>query len=800
MTPSRTTTWSVGLLAAAVMLLEGTLLRLLAIAQHYHFAFLVISLALLGIGASGAYLSLQKISVNDVQTHRLRQSCLLFSLSVGVAYAAINLIPFDSYTIAWDPRQILFFGMYYLALGLSFFFGGLGIGVALISGGEQRNVVYAANLAGSGLGALLTPVATGSGGVPGAILFSCLVGLFAAYPIVNAGWRIVIRWLAAAGFVLFTFLGMLNIQGSAPLGMILSPYKGLLNALRFPGSSVEVSRWNAISRIDLVTNAGIHQLTGLSYTYTGPLPAQQALFLDGDGAQAINLATPDTFEAGDFLPEAISFRLLPDARVLVVEPGGGTGVLQAIAGKARRITVVENNPLVSRIVNEFSPSTSPFLDARVHTISMPVRPFLYSSEKSFDIVFFPLIDRYLPIRSGAFSLAETYNLTVESFHNALSKLDQDGILVISRWLQTPQSENLRLITTLAAAIEMQGDAPGDSLVIFRGLQTVTALARPGGWTVSDLASVRAYLESRRFDLVWAPDIQLAETNRFNRFAGSEHFLSVEALLDEERRDDFIAGYPFAIQPVLDDRPFFFHFFRPAQTQEVLATLGMTWQPFGGSGFLLLFALLLMVLLFSTVLILLPVFVGLRQRSAVQAVGVNGRFRLLLYFTALGIAFLFVEIPLIQRWILYLGHASYSFIIVVPGILLSSGLGSLVARNPKLPKRALFALLVGLVFAAAFWFPRWMQPAMGWPLWAQILLTVLLLAPLGFLMGLPFPWGLIWLEEHAPGLIAWAWAINGCASVIAAVLAAILAMSYGFMVVIALGGLAYTFALLVYFLK
>ncbi len=783
---------SVALLSGAALLLEGALLRLLAVAQFYHFAFLVVSLALLGFGASGSLLSLWPPAKPEELPKTLGRVSFGFVLALGLGYAIVNWIPFDSYSIAWDRRQILFFGLYYLALTLPFLLAGLGIGAALASAGRSSNLVYGANLLGSAGGALIAPLALGVAGVPGAVLLSALIGMLAARSAAQKWTRWGLHALLLAGLLFFAALGLLNLRGEAILGMTLSPYKGLSDARRYPGAQFPLSRWNAISRLDLVAEAGIRQLPGLSYLYTGSLPPQLGLATDGENPQAITAAAPDQFEAAPFLPEAIAFSLQPAGRVLVLEPGGGLGILQALAGGAAELTAVESNPLVSAMVDQAVPGQSPFARPGVETISSPVRPFLARADERFEVIFMPLTDRFRPVTSGAFSLTETYGLTVEAFEATLDRLSLGGLLVVSRWLQTPPSECLRLVATLAEALAGRGVRGREALVVYRGIQTVTVLVRPSGWDASDLDQIRDFLAARKYDLVWAPDIRPEETNRFNRLPEPIYFQAVQALLEGPDRRQYYAEYAFDIRPPTDDRPFFFHFFRWEQTPQVIATLGMTWQPFGGSGYFVLIALLGLVLLLSLVLILLPVMLGRRRHRA--APRDPGHLRVLLYFSLLGLAFLLVEIPLIQRWILYLGHPIYAFVAVVPTVLAFSGLGSALARQSWLPRRTCFLLLAGLVLLAALALPPAMQIALGWPIASRLLLTALFLAPLGFLMGLPFPWGLQWLESRAPGLVPWAWAVNGCASVVASVLAAILSMGYGFTVVIVLGGLCYAAAL------
>ncbi len=336
---------SVALFAAATLLLESTFTRLLAVAQFYHFAFLVISLALLGFGASGALLSvfpgLHPSSLNRVLTWL----GLGFFLSVGIAYAGVSWLPFDSYSIAWERRQILFFGLYYLSLALPFLVSGLGIGAALAVVEDKPHHLYAANLLGSAVGALIAPLALGMAGVPGAVLLSACLGGLPALIFRKKGkigdWvRVGEMLLFGLGFLAFLGLTFLNGQGDSPLGITISPYKGLAHAYRYPGSKTLCGRWNPISRVDVLSDAGTRRLPGLSYATPLVPPPQQGLSVDAGPLQPITLVSPANFEAAGWMPESLAFSLNPGASVLVVEPGGGLGVLQALAGGAGEVTAV----------------------------------------------------------------------------------------------------------------------------------------------------------------------------------------------------------------------------------------------------------------------------------------------------------------------------------------------------------------------------------------------------------------------------------------------------------------------------
>ncbi|MBM4457505.1 MAG: hypothetical protein FJ011_07025 [Chloroflexi bacterium] len=598
--------------------------------------------------------------------------------------------------------------------------------------------------------------------------------------------------------------------------MAISPYKGLAHARRYPGSQLVFGRWDAIARVDVVAGAGMRALPGLSYAYKSTPPPQLGLALDADALQPITLVAPGDFDAAAFLPEALAFELRPAGRVLVLASGGGLGVLQALAAGAQEATAVLEEPLARRAVAVTAAAHDPFAHPAVRTADEPSRVVLRRTQESYDVVYLPLTVPYRPVTSGAYSLAETYGLTREMFEDALGRLAPAGVLAVTRWLQTPPSESVRLMATLIEALERRGvSRPADALVAYRGIQTITVLARPDGWPAEDLEQVRQFTESRRYDLVWAPDVRPDELNRFNRLpAVADHEATVE-LLDAAQRSEFYRRYPYAVAPATDDRPFFFHFFRWGQTRQTLALLGRTWQPFGGSGYFVLFALLALALVLSIGLIVAPLAVSRTVTHATASAAgdetghvpgtseVPGTWgetrsisRPLLYFGLLGVAFLFVEIPLIQRWILAFGHATYAFAVVVFAVLVGAGAGSLAAHASWLPRRAVFPALIFLIVLTILGGPQLVRIALGWPLAGRVALAVASLAPLAFLMGLPFPLGLAWAEARRPAaasLIPWAWAVNGCASVIAAVLAAILALSFGFTAVLWLGAIGYAAA-------
>jgi hypothetical protein len=320
--------------------------------------------------------------------------------------------------------------------------------------------------------------------------------------------------------------------------------------------------------------------------------------------------------------------------------------------------------------------------------------------------------------------------------------------------------------------------------------TILAGRRP--FSLEEIALLREFLDERGFDAVYFPGIRPDELNRYNILQEPEYHDLFIRILEEPA--ELYADYRFDIRPPTDDRPFFFHYFKWRQTPEILATLGLSWQPFGGSGFFVLVALLILVGLASAVLIIAPL---LLRRSKIRerpAVGVpHWRLRTFTYFACLGLAFLFVEVPLAQRFILLLDQPVTALAVVLFSILLFSGLGSLTVRRWRIPLG--LGLLIGLIILYPLLLGGLTGFALRLPELGRIVLTVLAIAPLGYLMGLPFAGGLEVIEAREPELVPWAWAINGSLSVMSSVLAVMVALSWGFSAVLWLGAAAYVGALL-----
>jgi hypothetical protein len=763
------------LLSAGVLTFEITLTRLFAIQQFHHFAFVVVSLAVMGFAASGVILSLR------TKPHPLHKISLGFSIAIAASYITINYLPFDSYSIGSDPKQIWILLLYFALTGTPFLFAGWTIGACLAESGTEAHQPYAANFIGSALGCLIAIASISILGGESTIILSIALGFMASA--FFSGKR-----SSAIPFAITALILLLaTILYGPTLQIQLSPYKSLAIARLFPDAKETLTLRSMSSRLDIIETNSVHVFPGMSLNMVGVLPEQIGFFVDGSGPIPVTKLAPDSPTAqnvASYLPSAIAHELRPAANVLILNPGAGQEVLFALASGARNVTIPSDEPLILEALGGAYRDFSNNLldDSRISISSRTSRGVLASSESSYDILLYALTDSFRPITSGAFSLSENYTLTVDSLSQALNRLNDDGILMLSRWLGTPPSESARTWAIAIAALRGNGiSEPSDHLAAFRGMRTGTILASPKAFTHEELNTIRDFIEQNSYDPIHLPDLRSEELNQNNRLPVDNYFTLFRDLL--QKPETIIDSYDFNLRPPTDDNPFFYHFFRWRQTPDVIAELGVRWQPFGGSGYLVLLALLALMVVLAIPLSILPMLL-LNRRGKANRPG----WVFTVYFGLLGVGYLLIEIPLIQKFTLLLDRPAFAFAIVLFAMLLTSGIGSLFSR--RIPLRQVLLILVAYLCVLTLVSPTLVEIALPWGMFARALLTLLLIAPAGFMMGIPFAAGLRELEIRGVGLIPWAWAINGAISGISGVLAAMITLDLGLKATILIGTFTY----------
>ncbi len=791
----------VSLLSMASIGYELLLLRLFSIIYPYHLAFLIISLALLGIGAGGAFLTLRSGWL--IQRFPLSFSVLAFGFGLGVSlcFAVAQEIPFHPQELAWNPSLAFRLMGIYVILSIPFFFSGSGIGLALTRFAGEAHRIYLFDLIGAGVGAIGTVLLLEAIPPHQALRFISAIGLLAA----AVGLLFSGPWSSRV----LVFLNVLFI----PVVLMFLPahwfeprpsqFKALSLLLRHPDTRILAQRWGPRGWIAVADNpsAPLRYVPGMSLICTQEPPRQIGIYVDGDLAGPITRfqGQRDSLRFLECQPSSLPYHLLNVPEVLILGAGGGMEVLRAFYYGASRIHAVEENPDIIKTVQEqfaeFSGKIYERDNVRVYTEG--TRTFLATTPGTYDLIQFPL-----NMAGQRAALRPSFQLTKEGLKACLLHLRPGGLAAITQWAQLPPRDSLRLFLTALILLEDLGiERPGEHMALIRSWRTTTLLIRRDPFGSSDLRKIRDFCSRLAFDLVHIPGMQPENVNYYNRLRVPSYFLAARALLGKDR-EEFVQKYKFLLRPVTDQRPFFFHFFRWKTLPEILSLMRS-----GGISLLewsypLLFAALLVAAASGAVLILLPLaFVRTEGKSSngVRSGAAVG------FFFSLGMGFMFLEMAFFQRFTLYLGHPVLSASVVISTLLISAGAGSGWSRK----WRRLFAASQGnrsaldIPAAAAgivIWsllllvgLPLLFEWSLGFSLSLRTLLAVLIISPLGFFMGMPFPLGLERLAGSSVKHIPWAWGINGCASVLSTILASILALELGFNGVVLLAVFIYAAA-------
>ncbi len=781
---------SIFLISFSILSYEILLMRIFSIISWSHFAYMVISIALLGFGVSGTFISLLQKGFKKHFYLFFAIFSFLFSLSLPLCFALSQRIPFSPFLIVWYRGEYLRLLEYYLVFLIPFFLGATCIGLSFLKFSQEIPKVYFANLLGSGAGALgiilimylLPPIS-----IIGVI--TVLAFLSALFSAINFPRKILV--MATIIFSVFILLFFLY-----PPQPQISQYKGLSVALKLPQAKIISQRFSPLARLDVVKSPAIRYAPGLSLNFKGKIPPQLALFIDADSMCPITNFQGDLSNVRylDYTTSALPYHLLNEPSVLILGAGGGSEVLTALYHKASSIEAVEVNPQVIDLLQgeyaEFSNHLYSYPQVRVKIAEG--RGFMESTDEKYDLIQITLLDSFSSSSAGVYATSESYLYTIEAIKNYIEHLTPEGILSVTRWVKTPPRDGIKMFATAVESLEKMGiKDPSSHLIFIRSWATSTLLIGRSPFTPSQIGTVKKFIEERLFDPIWYPGISSKEVNRYNILNEPYYYEASQRILSEGRKD-FYQDYLFYVRPATDDRPYFFHFFKWKSLPYLLKTLGRAWIPFMEWGYIILIATLIQAIGISILLIVLPLFFLKKKKSVLR-----DKLRIFLYFLCLGVGYMFMEVSFIQKFTLFLFYPIYSVAVVIAGFLIFSGWGSYFSRRIHLKRASTIEVAVGGIIVISLGYLLWLNDIFAsfiWlPDWLRILFSVLLIAPLAFFMGMPFPLGLGKVSYNRPLLVPWAWGINGCASVISTVLATILAISGGFNLVIVISLALYALA-------
>ena len=779
---------AVAVLSAAALGYEILLTRLFSIVQWHHFAFLVISVALLGFGASGTFLLVVGDRIRTGIEPFLSLCALGFGLAAPVSFVIAERVPFNVLDAPWSPGSLGWLLVIEVVLAIPFFFAATGIGRALVVSGSRLSRVYAADLAGAGIGAAASVGVLYLVPAERALDFVCGLGAVAgALAVWGSGQRTRRRPLLALCGVVVVLAG-LGVTGE----LRISPFKPLPQALRVTGAELAETRSGPLGLVSAVENREVplRSAPGLSLLARAPVPEQVALFVDADGPLPIvhhDASSPPPAYLED-LTSALPYRLVERPRVLVLGAVGGTAVLQALGAGARSVDAVELQPGVVDMVRgryrEFSGGVYEHPSVSVH-IGDP-RAFVEASGDAYDLI------QIIALGSGTaglHALEARRLLTVESVRAVLSRLSAGGVAAFTVRARLPPRDGVRLLATVLDAMRAESIAsPGDHVAWIRSWSTGTLVVGRSPLSDSQVEAVRSFARDRAFDRIHVPGIEPGDVNRFNVLDRPYFHEAAQQLLGP-RRETFLRGYKFDVRPSTDDRPYFSSFFRWSHAPEIL---GLSRQ--GGIGlldvgYLALPAALVQAVAASAALILLPLLAvrggrgGARRRPALAG------------FFCIGLAFLLIEIAFIGRFTVILSHPVHALVVVLAAFLLFAGAGSYLSGRSG-PGASITGPVIGIAAIASAYAlasPQLTAVLAGASPAVKVAAAFALIAPLATLMGMPFPRALSRLNALDPSLLPWAWGINGCASVIGAVLATLVAIHHGHAAVILWGALLYVLA-------
>ena len=769
---------ALALMTASLLGYEVLLTRAVSIQHWHHLTAVVIAVALLGMGCAGSLAAAFATSTRKHEGLLMPAAALATAVSIPLSLALARQVPLNMLALPWyGVQQAGWLLLYALCYVLPFFCGGAFITLAFMRWACHIGRCYAADLAGSALGAVLVMVLLGGVLQRGPSLETAFC-VTAAMPVAAflllepAHLKRVIMAVVALASVITSFAGPRVAVGP-------SDFKALSAQLSERGARVLWQQESAQSRLTLVQSPAQHQAPGLSIRSMQAAPRQWQVYRDGDDAIPLLLDAEQKRYRTFFdtvLDGAVFLAAPRHPDVLLLSGNPSWNGWNARWHGAASITLVEPDPGMAVLLAGSVFPDKPFLPPGCRLVVMPARGFLQSAGHRFDVILADMESS--PVGSAATRVQ--FMLTHEALDLMLERLNPSGVLAFSGQVLPLPRDTLRLINSLAEVLRYRGLAPGRHLVAIRDWQNLLVLVSRRPIAQTRLEVLSAWCRRWGFDRAAMPGLPPEEANRFHQKPDALYFKAIRQLLSKDTAN-FVAAYPFALSVTDDNRPFFYHFLRWGHWQDIRTRLGQTWMLYAGWGYLLSLLSLAILIPTAAFMILAPLAAPSLRRQIARRRGV-----ILGYFGAIGLAFMFIEITLIEKAQLLMNAPTSAFAVVVVAMLLGAGAGSLwsgrggdAAGRPWAALLAIGILAPGVACLIDFLAAR--QGGGNYGVQAGVL--TLLLFTLAFPMGTMLPRGIARLRELGSGAVAWAWGINGFCSVLGALAAPLIAIEIGIVAVV-----------------
>jgi len=764
----------VALISSTLLMTELALTRIFSVVMYYHFAFLAISIALFGVSASGvlAYVLRRRVAAWPIDSLLAVQSLIYAVATIIALFFLVRL----RVGLTYSRENLLLMLTIYALAALPFFTGGLVITLAISTLTKRINAVYAADLIGAAAGCLVLIPLLDRVGAPGVVLTAAALSIAAATMFAPAAQR---HRVAGIGALLFAAALGGQLSGLASFDVVDT--KG------HKGDQILFSKWNSFSRIGVYERE--HGNWSLSKAYTGNLPETRYMDIDSAASTPILRLDPSLANAAylRFELTALAYYLKPPGfSALVIGPGGGRDLASALVFGARHVDGVEINPIIADDVmrdrfREFSGGI--YTNPKVTIAVDDGRSFVRRAAGRYDVIQASLVDTWAATAAGAYTLTENTLYTVDAFNDYLDHLTDDGVLTITRWV----FDGLRLVSLAQAACEARGWNAADHLMLVRQDRVTTFLLKRSPFVATEIATIRDAAARLGFEILYAPGGGPAAPEEWIDGTSTADYAR---LITTSNRQQFFEDHVHDIRPTTDDRPFFFHTTKLQNQFDVAFGKSMLF----GNGLSALMTLLGISVTLVVLFVFGPLLIADRGVSRPR-----GWWAWLAYFGALGAGFMLIEVSVLQRFVLLLGHPVYSLTVTLFSLLLGTGLGAAWSRTfaeDTLRRSATRGILIVAAIAVTFVFV--VDPVVSWSIPfsrpVRMAVAVLTLVPIGLALGVPMPTGLRMLSARAPEIVPWAWGMNGALSVLGATLAIFIAMNWGFGITLLAAAAAYLLGL------